>query len=179
MCVTSSHANRLAGAVVSLRSFTFFLYDIIQEIRPFYSVSQKRLRSLRKSFVQELRGKQSNRVTADNWRCIEYAMLHEVPKRHFCITNKCRMIEKMSRPSSSESEDSESDSSTYQAVIDSPLIEDAEYFYAQNDIPASHYPLDDNFDGLDESHLLTVTSGNGDLSSKSGKQTKARKRRKV
>jgi hypothetical protein len=101
----------LACYVDAVHVFSDHVYSLIQRIRQFYKTA-KQIKKLRKSFMESVgTGDGSDRFKrkiANNWRCIEYAILNEVPRKHFVLTNYDRMEKKMAGSRSESESESES-----------------------------------------------------------------------
>jgi hypothetical protein len=119
--VPSIHGVELALAVEAVDKCTTKIYKIIQSIRDCYN-TKKQLKKLRTSFCQRLQvgGSVSKRKIANNWRCIQYAIENQIPREFFVLTNYKRMVEKM-KGTHAETEESESVSSTFEEILESPL----------------------------------------------------------
>jgi hypothetical protein len=185
--LSSIHGLHLASAVEAVNSYTGKVHELIQSIRHLYT-TKKRIKKLRKSFYEALQGSHSvsqRRKIAGNWRCIQYAIENQVPREFFVITNYGRMVEKM-KGCHEETEESESVSSTFEEILESPLPLDYHL----------HYPVDleksaANIEELppilpihEETNFADTTQNsdlnqNCDRNGKSGKTKKSKKRRKV
>jgi hypothetical protein len=107
------YGYQLACFVEAVHEFSDHVYSLIQSIRQFYT-TEKQIKKLRKSFMESSgRGDGSNRFKrkiANNWRCIEYAILHEVPRKWFVLTNYDRMEKKMANLAKGSRSESDSES---------------------------------------------------------------------
>lgn len=185
--MTSIHGLQLASAVEAVDSYTGEIYEMIQSIRHLYT-TKKRIKKLRKSFCEALQGSRSAshlRKIAGNWRCIQYAIENQVPRKFFVITNYERMVEKM-KGFNEETEESESVSSTFEEILESPLPLDYHLHYPvdldksaaniEELPPISPIHEEANFAGTIQNSDLNE---NCDQSGKSLKKQNSKKRRKV
>ena len=160
---------------------------MIQSIRHLYT-TKKRIKKLRKCFCEALQKSRSvfqQRKIAGNWRCIQYAIENQVPREFFVITNYERMVEKM-KGSHEETEESESVSSTFEEILESPLPLDYHLHYPV-DLEKSAANIEElppilpiheeaNFEDTNQNSDLNT---NCDQNGKSGKKKNSKKRRKV
>ncbi len=124
--ITQTDAKRLAELVARIEGQCLELFDVIQEIKIGYKDAPAfKLKKLRQNFFAELKCQNAceklRRRFADYWRCIEFAIINDVQRKHFCATNWQRMENRMKQDISSEysssSESLESDSSTFEEVL--------------------------------------------------------------
>ncbi len=124
--MVNKHGVELADAVNAVETLTDQVWNIILSIKMYYNTKcrLKKLRTRTKflSAFQDSGGISFSRQRkiANNWRCIRFAIENEVPIDKFVLTNVGRMETKMTE-SRTDSEDVESESSTFDDVIDNPI----------------------------------------------------------
>jgi hypothetical protein len=104
------------------------MFDNILEMRARYQQNPSNLKKLKTAFFGQFdsnsSGEKSKRLArrrvCEYWRSIRYAILNDVPKKNFVITNYKRMEEKM-RDEGSDT--SESVSSSFEGVINTPIVD--------------------------------------------------------
>jgi hypothetical protein len=115
------HGTRLAALAIDSDQLSFQIFELVLKIRHQYQGNSD-LNKLRKVFLSQFgTGVLAHRRACEYWRSIKFAILNDVPRKHFLITNWRRMQEKMATNWDSDSDDT--DSSTYRDVLRSPLIE--------------------------------------------------------
>jgi hypothetical protein len=112
------------------------------------------------------------RKIANNWRCIAFAIENDVPKELFILTNYDRMGKNLEKrmtngPPDSETEtESQSESSTFDDVLDAPIV----------NIPViCSYPVDSN---LFENEASAPQAPQAPQAPKKKPQKKSKKRKR-